>query len=65
VSPQAASAVTGLVLLAAALAFDVYCVRDLNRADVVLVFPPRVWLYVIVLFTPFGGVAYLMLGRRR
>jgi hypothetical protein len=61
-SPQAASAI---ILLIAGVAFDVFCVRDLGRAEITYRFPPQVWLFLIVLGTPFGGLAYLSLGRRR
>ncbi len=61
-SPQAAALVPTLVLVAA-VGFDVHCLRELARAEVTLYFTPDVWRYLIVLFTPFGGAAYLMLGR--
>jgi hypothetical protein len=54
-----------LALLAAAIAFDVFCLVDLARSDEVLLLPPRVWAFVICATTPFGGISYLMLGRRR
>jgi hypothetical protein len=52
-------------ILVAAIGFDVYCLRDLARAQITLVLPPRFWFLLIVLATPFGGIAYLQLGRRR
>jgi hypothetical protein len=65
VSPQAPALASALVILVLALGFDAYCLSDLARARVVLGFPPQVWLGVILLSTPFGGIAYLMLGRPR
>jgi hypothetical protein len=35
VSPQAATLISAVVLVAAGLAFDVYCLKDLARAEVV------------------------------
>jgi len=65
VSLQAAALIPGVVLLVVALGFDVDCLMDLARAEVVLYFPPRIWAYIIIFFTPFGGIAYLVLGRAR
>ena len=64
-SPQAPALTSALVVLVLALGFDAYCLRDLARARTVLVFPPQAWLGIILLSTPFGGIAYLMLGRPR
>lgn len=52
-----------IAVLILVIAFDVYCLRELSRADVVLGFAPPVWVVVICLLTPFGGIAYLTLGR--
>ena len=49
----------------AALLFDAYCLLDLNQADEVRYFPPLYWLLIIAFLTPFGGVAYLILGKVR
>jgi hypothetical protein len=65
VSAQALSLTAALVLVAVALAFDACCLRDLARRDVTFVVPPEIWLCLILLFTPFGGIAYWMLERRR
>jgi hypothetical protein len=46
--------------------FDYHCLRDLFRADtVVLLLPRDAWCAVIVLSTPLGGLAYLAFGRLR
>jgi hypothetical protein len=65
VSQQAITLISVVVLIAAAIRFDLYCLRDLAEAEVVLYFPPQVWSYIIILSTPLGGMTYLMLGRPR
>jgi hypothetical protein len=60
-TPQ--GALIPIVVLILAIAFDVYCLRELARADVVLGFPAEFWAVVIFLLTPFGGIAYLKPGR--
>jgi hypothetical protein len=64
-SSTSVSLISVFVLLVAGLAFDINCLRDLARAEITFVFPPQLWLVVIVLFTPFGGIAYLKLGRQQ
>jgi len=54
-----------LVALLALLGFDFYCLRDLNRAGVVYHFTREVWTVLILIAGPFGGIAYLKLGRQR
>jgi hypothetical protein len=46
-----------------AVAFDAMCLMDLARADVVRRFDKTSWAVLILLFTPFGGISYLYLGR--
>jgi hypothetical protein len=65
VSQQAITLISVVVLIAAAIRFDLYCLRDLAEAEVVLYFPPQVWSYIIIISTPLGGMTYLMLGRPR
>ena len=54
-----------ILVLVVAIGFDAYCLNDPAHAEVVLYFPPRIWIAVICLSTPLGGMAYLMFGRVR
>jgi hypothetical protein len=65
VSPQAAALLGELLFLAAAFAFDLYCLRALKDAPRVLVFSRETWFCVILLATPLGGMTYLTIGRPR
>ena len=64
-SPQTAIVISAVLLVVLGLGFDLYCLRDLAQAEVVLYFPPQVWFLIIIFSTPFGGITYLMLGRPR
>lgn len=64
-SQQSATLISALVLVVAGLAFDIYCLKDLARAEATLYFPPQIWLFIIVFSTPLGGIAYLKVGRPR
>lgn len=53
-------------ILILAVAFDVYCLRDLIRAASVRHLPKAVWAIIIILVSaPWGGLLYLFLGRDR
>jgi hypothetical protein len=64
-SSEAATLVSIFATIVAAAVFDIYCLRDLAQAEVVLYFPPQIWAIIICLSTLFGGAAYLMLGKPR
>jgi hypothetical protein len=50
-------------ILILAVAFDAYCLRDLSRARSVRHVPKWVWVIVILLSAPWGGLLYLFAGR--
>jgi hypothetical protein len=45
-----------------AVAFDVYCLARLYRARSVERLSKAQWAAVICVFTPFGGISFLMLA---
>jgi hypothetical protein len=55
-----------LVLAAAVLlaaAWEVFCLRDLARADHVRYLPKWAWAIVCLISIPWGGLAYVIFGR--
>ena len=64
-SQQTVTLISVVVLIAVAIRFDLYCLRDLAEAEVVLYFSRQVWFSIIIFSTPLGGMTYLMLGRPR
>ncbi len=58
-----ATLLTIILTLVLAASWDLYCLRDLARADIVYRLPPQVWAALIIVTTPLGGLAYLTLGR--
>jgi hypothetical protein len=48
-----------------AIAFDVFCLIDLSRAQQVRYFDKVIWAALICVFTPFAGISYLYLGREQ
>jgi hypothetical protein len=45
------------------VAFDAFCLVDLARAGRARNLPKSLWALIICVSTPWGGVAYLSLGR--
>jgi Phospholipase_D-nuclease N-terminal len=56
------AALAPVVLLA--VAFVGYCLFDLARAEVRYL-PKWVWALLCVVWVPFGGIAYLLVGKAR
>jgi hypothetical protein len=56
-----------LITLVILFGFDVYCLRDIARADEyeVRYFPRWLWALICLVSTPLGGLAYLLYGRAR
>ena len=46
-----------------AIAFEVFCLLDLTRAQEVRYLPKLVWAIIGLIAIPIGGIAYLVLGR--
>lgn len=47
----------------AAVAFDIYCLLLLRQATDAKYLTKVQWAAAILLFTPFGGISYLMIGK--
>jgi hypothetical protein len=48
----------------AIVGFDLFCLSRLSKTDETLYMPKLQWAAVIVFLGPFGGMAFLALGRR-
>lgn len=59
------AALIPLLVLTLAVGFDAFCLVDLAGANAVRTLPKLGWGIVICVFTPFGGLAYLSIGRVR
>jgi hypothetical protein len=51
-------------LFALLLAFVVYCLVDIARGEVKYL-PKWAWVLICLVSVPFGGIVYLLVGRRR
>ena len=47
------------------VAFDVFCLVDLVRAETARYLPRLAWAVICLISLPLGRIAYLILGRRR
>jgi hypothetical protein len=54
-----------LPLVIAALAFEVFCLVDLARAEQVRYLPRWLWAIICLVSIPIGGLVYLFVGRVR
>ncbi|HET8523879.1 MAG TPA: PLDc N-terminal domain-containing protein [Thermomicrobiales bacterium] len=52
-------------LVIVAVAFEIYCLVDLYRAEHVRYFPKWLWAVICLLSIPLGGIVYLIFGRER
>jgi Phospholipase_D-nuclease N-terminal len=52
-------------ILVVAVGFEVFCLVDVARAEEVRYLPKWAWAVICVVSIPFGGAAYLILGRAR
>jgi hypothetical protein len=46
-----------------AVAWEVFCLRDLARRDRVRYLPKWAWVIVCLISIPWGGLAYVIFGR--
>jgi hypothetical protein len=66
VSPVSGTTILALaVVVVLAVAWEVFCLRDLARAHHVRYLPKWAWAIVCLISIPWGGLAYVILGRDR
>jgi hypothetical protein len=63
VSPMPLTTILILILIAAVVAWEAFCLHDLARADHVRYLPKWGWALVCLLTIPWGGILYLIVGR--
>jgi hypothetical protein len=52
-------------LIIISIAFVVYCLVDLARAEQVRYLPKWAWVIICFFSVPIGGIIYLIVGRER
>ncbi|HEY7032696.1 MAG TPA: PLDc N-terminal domain-containing protein [Thermomicrobiales bacterium] len=52
-------------IVVVAVAFEVFCLVDVVRAEEVRYLPRWAWIVICLASIPLGGIAYLILGRTR
>lgn len=52
-------------LIVLSVAFEVFCLVDVTRAEEVRHLPKWAWAGICLISIPLGGIAYLVLGRIR
>ena len=65
-SPVSATVILVLAaVVVLAVAWEVFCLRDLARTDRVRYLPKWGWAIVCLISIPWGGLVYVILGRDR
>jgi Phospholipase_D-nuclease N-terminal len=62
-APLPAAALVPLLLVI--LAFVIFCVVDVARAQRVRYLPRWLWVVICLISMPWGGIAYLVFGKER
>jgi hypothetical protein len=57
------AALVPIVLVA--VGFELFCLIDAARAEELRYLPRWAWVVICLISVPLGGIAYLILGRRR
>ena len=52
-------------IVVVAVAFEVFCLLDLHRAESVRHLPKWAWAAISVISIPLGGIVYLSVGKAR